>query len=245
MAKQSLARPLSVLLTRPLEQGQALARRLDERFGGQVEPILSPLMAPVFLAPTLLTGEFDAVIFTSATGVAAAMTLNLALPGRAFCVGRQTAKTASAAGFTASSTDGDAEALLASLLAEPPKGRLLHLRGEEARGNLAERLTKAGIPAEDLVIYRQDPQPLDPRAVALLRAADPVILPLFSPRSAVLMAKALPSGMNAPLYLAALSPSVGELAAAIPHAALITAARPDADAMLDAVATLIVAASPP
>ena len=63
MAKQSLARPLSVLLTRPLEQGQALARRLEERFGGQVEPILSPLMAPVFLAPPLLTGEFGAVIF--------------------------------------------------------------------------------------------------------------------------------------------------------------------------------------
>lgn len=71
-----------------------------------------------------------------------------------------------------------------------------------------------------------------------------MILP-FSPRSAALLAKALPLGMNAPLYLAALSPAVAEMAAAIPHAALVTAARPDADAMLDAVATLIVAASPP
>lgn len=150
MAKQSLARPLSVLLTRPLEQGQAFARRLEERFGGQVEPIFSPLMAPVFLAPPLPTGDFGAVIFTSAMGVAAARTLNLALPGRAFCVGRQTAKTASAAGFTASSTDGDAEALLANLLADPPKGRLSDLRGEEARGNLAERLTMAGIPTEEV-----------------------------------------------------------------------------------------------
>lgn len=245
MAKQSLAHPLPVLLTRPREQGQALARRLDERFGGQVEAILSPLMAPVFLAPPLPTGEFGAVIFTSATGVAAAVALNITVPGRAFCVGRQTAKTATAAGFTATSTDGDAEALLAKLLADPPKGRLLHLRGEEARGNLAERLTKAGIPAEDLVIYRQDPQLLDPRAIALLREPIPVILPLFSPRSALLFANALPSGMKAPLFLAALSPAVAELAAAIPHAALVVAARPDADAMLDAVATLIVAASPP
>lgn len=245
MAKQSLAQSLPVLLTRPREQAEAFAKALADRFGTQVQPILSPLMAPVYLAPSLPEGDFGGVIFTSVTGVAAALALNQPLPRRAYCVGRKTAEVARSAGFDATSTDGDAEVLLASLLVQPPDGRLLHLRGHAARGDLARRLTAAGIPTGEAVVYRQDPLPLTAEAVTLLQTPGPVILPLFSPRSAVLLAKALPVGMKARLYLATLSPAVTDATAALPHAALIAAKRPDADAMLDAVGTLIVAASPP
>jgi len=67
MAKQSLAHPLPVLLTRPLGQGQGFALRLADRFGAVVRPVLSPLMAPVFLAPDMPRGDFGGVIFTSST----------------------------------------------------------------------------------------------------------------------------------------------------------------------------------
>lgn len=245
MMKQSLDPAVPVLLTRPMEQGQAFARRLVERFGARVQPLLSPLMALHPLAPDLPKGDFSAVIFTSSTGISSSHPLRVDLPARAYCVGRKTAEAAQAAGFQAISANGDADALLSLILADPPKGRLLHLRGEEARGNLAERLSAAGVPTVDLVVYRQDPQPLTDEAIALLQAAGPVILPLFSPRSGALMAKALHAGMQAQLYLAALSPAVTEAASGIPRIALVTAKRPDADAMLDVIATLIVAAPPP
>lgn len=245
MAKQSFGPALPVLLTRPNAQGQAFAQRLVDRFGARARVILSPLLAPRFLTPDLPKGDFAAVIFTSATGIAASNPLRAELPTRAYCVGQKTAEAARAAGFQATSADGDAEALLSLILADPPKGQLLHLRGEEARGNLAERLSAAGVQTADLVVYRQDPQPMTSNAIAVLQAPRPVILPLFSPRSAALMVKAISAAPQAPLYLAALGPAVAEAASIIPHIALETAKRPDADAMLDAIATLIVAASPP
>lgn len=245
MAKQSLALSLPVLLTRPEAQGQGFSRRLDERFGAKLQPMISPLMAPVFLAPPLPEGDFSGVIFTSSTGIALSMALTRPFPRRAYCVGAVTAQNARMAGFETTSADGDAETLFAAILADPPKGRLLHLRGQNARGNLAERLTAAGIPTLDLVVYRQDPRPLTAEALALLRAPGPVILPLFSPRSAAHFAKAMPADASARLFLAALGPVVADTATAIPYAALVTAKRPDADAMLDAIAELLVAASPP
>lgn len=245
MAKQSLELAHSVLVTRPEGQGSTFAHRLIDRFGARVQPVLSPLMAPRFLLPKMPLGDFAAVIFTSSTGVTAAHAFGDRIPRRAYCVGRQTAEAAYAAGFQATSANGDAGALMSLILADPPEGRLLHLRGEDARGNLAERLSLAGVPTADLVVYRQETQPLNDLALALLLAPGPVILPLFSPRSAVLLAKALPPDASAQLYIAALSPAVADSAAAIPHVRLVTAARPDADAMLDSIATLIVAASPP
>lgn len=248
MVKQSfdpgVTAALPVLLTRPLPQGQAFAQRLGKRFGAGLYPVICPLMAPRFLDVTVPEGGFASVIFTSTTGVAAAARLTH-LPRRALCVGRQTAHVARAAGFEATSTDGDAEALVTAILADPPGGRLLHLRGQESQGNLAQRLTAAGVPTVGLVVYWQEPQSLDAGALALLRTPGPVIVPVFSPRSAQLLHRALPSDMRATLFLAALSPAVAEAASQIPHRALITARRPDADAMLDAIAELIPQTLPP
>lgn len=244
MLKQSLDPALPVLVTRPEAQGQAFARRLRERFGAGIRIILSPLMVPQPLSADLPRGDFAAVVFTSSTGVAASRPLHRGLPHRAYCVGRKTADAARSTGFQAISADGDAEALLSLILTDPPRGPLLHLRGEEARGNLAGRLSAAGVPTAELVVYRQDPRPLTPEALALLRGTGPVILPLFSPRSAVLMAKALPAGTQAAIHLVALSPAVAR-SATFPHVRQVTAARPDADAMLEAIAESIIAASPP
>lgn len=244
MVKQSLAHALPVLLTRPEAQARRFADALAERFGARLTPVISPLMAARLLRTALPPGDFVAVLFTSETGVSAATALQASLPLRAYCVGRQTARVAKAAGFQTLSADGDASALIDLVKADRPRGRLLHLRGQDTTGAVAERLTNAGFPTVEIVIYRQDPQPLTAAALALMRRAGPVLVPLFSPRSAELLAGALPDDTKASLYLAALSPVVGETVT-FPHAALITARRPDADAMLQALANLIVAASPP
>jgi uroporphyrinogen-III synthase len=245
MAKQSTATATPVLLTRPEAQSRAFAAALADRFGDRLRPIIAPLMAPRFLSPALPEGAFDAVIFTSATAVDAARRLGTPLPKRAFCVGARTAQAAQAAGFNASSADGEADDLVAAILSGPPAGRLLHLRGADSRGDVAERLTSSGTRTVSAVVYQQEPQALTPQAVSLLNDPAPVILPLFSPRSAALLAAAMPATARATLQIVAISVAVAKASASIPHSALVIARQPDADGMLDAVGTLPVVNPPP
>ena len=230
MASQSRAR--RILLTRPADQGARFAHDLRDRFGEAIDIAHSPLLAPRMLAPVLPDGPFDAVVFTSETAVAAAASPGL--PRLAFTVGDRTAQAAQAAGFRTLSASGDAEALVSLLLQARP-GRVLHLHGQETRGDVVGHLRRAGVLAEGVVVYAQAPQPLTAQAQGWLDGDRPIIVPLFSPRTATLFSA---NHANAPLWLASLSPAV-DAAATLPAARRITAARPDADAMLDAVATLL------
>ena len=248
-ALQSGAMAVPVLVTRPLGEGQALVAQLSARFGPRVRPLLAPLMAAEFLRPNLPAGPFAAVIFTSAAGVAGAARLKANLPQRAFCVGAKTAERARKAGFLALSADGNADALVALVQASRPDGRLLHLHGQDTRGDVAGRLVSAGIETVSSIVYRQVPQPLPAEALAILQANGPVIVPLYSPRSAVLFAAALPDDTRADLHLVVISDAVAKAAARLAYRALVLAQRPDATAMLDAVAKALdsplIAGSPP
>jgi uroporphyrinogen-III synthase len=234
MATQSTDAVTPVLLTRPEAQSQAFAADLVAGFGDRVRPVVSPLMAVEFLSPRLPEGEFAGVIFTSAAGVEAAVRLGAVLPKQAWCVGEKTAERARAAGFRAISADGDADALVAAILTDRPGGRLVRLRGQETRGEVADRLNSAGIETESVVVYRQRPLDLTVEAVELLRQPGVVVVPLFSPRSAALFAKALPDDLVASLRLVAMSKAVS--GSALPqHEAMLVAERPDAAAMAEAV----------
>jgi uroporphyrinogen-III synthase len=234
-----------VLVTRPLADGRAFAAALSDRFGTRVRPVLAPLMALKVLTPALPPGPFAGVIFTSAAGVEAALRFKPDLPQQAWCVGRKTAERATGAGFHARSADGDADALVAAILADPPLGRLVHLSGEDTRGEVAKRLVSAGIETVSVTIYRQDPQPLTPEAAALLARADPVILPLFSPRSAALFLAAMPPDSRASLHVVAMSAAVADAARDIPHHALNIAPDLTAEAMIQACDKALEAAAPP
>lgn len=246
MARQS--RLPSFLLTRPAAQGARFAAALRRRFGGNITILNSALMAPQFLTPKVPDIRFQALIFTSETGVLAFQQVfaetGLAAGAQAWCVGDRTASAARAAGLIPLSAKGDAEALFQAIVAARPSGALLHLHGKEVRGNLVERLVSAGIETYSSIIYAQQPQPLTPQACAALQASDAILLPLFSPRTAALFyAEAQKIHLHAPLWVAALSPAVAVAIKDLPVADLIIAARPDAEAMLDALADLIVAAN--
>ena len=235
MARQCTDAAIPVLLTRPEAEARAFAGAMAERFGNRLRPVVAPLMAVDYLAPALPPGPFVGVIFTSAAAVEAAVRLGWHLPACAWCVGRKTAERATAAGFQARSADGDAAALVAAILADPPGGRLLHLRGEETRGDIANRLISAGIDTASATVYRQLAQPMPAEGRALLRAGGPVIVPLFSPRSAELLRATLPPDLTATVWLVAMSESVAFASADIPHRAIDQARQPNADAMLDAI----------
>lgn len=248
MARQSEPFPdpgqaVPVLLTRPRAQAEAFARQLTLRFGGRVRPIVAPLMAPEYLSPPIPPGPFSAVIFTSAHGVEGALRLGVSLPRLAYCVGRSTAAAATAAGLEARSADGDATDLVTLIRQAEQNGRLLYIRGVDTSGDIAKALNLLGIQTVSLQVYLQKAIPFEGESLDLLRQRTPVILPLFSPRSARIFRDAMPPDSAAGLRLAAISPAVAKAAADIPHSALVTARHPDADGMLEGVESLL-AASP-
>lgn len=246
MARQSrLPVTPPILLTRPAAQSQRFAAALEAQ-SGPLRMIISPLMAPVFLSPPLPARSFDALILTSETAVEAARRISAAgetLPKRAFCVGDQTALAARKAGFSAISAQGDANDLKELIAQACPIGALLHLRGTEVATDFAEVLTNRGTETFSAVAYSQKSQPLSDEARNALFSAGPVIIPLFSPRSARLLVQAMPVDATAELWIGAISPAVAAAATALSPFRVLVAKRPDGVAMQEVVKALIDAAT--
>lgn len=239
MALQSC--PLHVLITRPHAQATRFAAQLIAADCDLV-PLISPLIAPVFLHPEIPDTGFGAIVLSSETGAQAAADLaknGTKLPEIAFCVGDQTAQVARDLGFVAHSAGGDVHDLLALVVGHRKLAPFLHLRGRETTGDLVSDLSVAGIRAKAAIVYAQEEQPLSAEARALLAADAPVCVPLFSPRSARLFRAALEGhAPNAPLLMVAISEAA---AREIPQGmarSMAIAASPDAPAMVRAVAAI-------
>lgn len=232
-----------VLLTRPHAAALRFAAALRDRLG-PVEVLVAPLIEIAAL-PFAAGLPARGLIFASAEGVEhfAGGDPRRDLP--AWCVGARTAAVARSLGFAAAedAAFADAEALVAALLAQGPAGPLLHVRGVHARGDIAARLVAGGIPAAEVVVYDQRRLPLSAAAAAAALGPAPLVVPLFSPRTAALAGAAL-AGAAAPIRAAAISAAAAEawLRAAGRPAAV--AVRPDGEAMLALTARLLAAARP-
>jgi uroporphyrinogen-III synthase len=73
----------------------------------------------------------------------------------------------------------------------------------------------------------------------------PVIVPLFSPRTALLFVRSLQTGQTADLRIAALSPAVADGVRGLAGVRLEIALRPDAEGMLQAIGNLLADLPPP
>jgi len=205
------------LLTRPHAQSVAFARDL---------PGIEVLIAPILRIEAL---PFDPARISAAPGIVftSANAVPLAGPGKgkpALCVGPQTAEAAAAAGYEVEEGPGDAEGMMPLL---PGREAWLHLHGRHRAREL---------PVQGMAIYDQIAQPLSPEAVALLSGDRPVILPLFSPRSASLLAQAAASA-TAPIATVAISARADECYDGPTQARLI-AERPEGVSMARAILSL-------
>jgi uroporphyrinogen-III synthase len=222
------------LLTRPQAQAKRFAALCRARLSGRAEIMISPILRIDLLpvgAPPQAT-----LIFSSENAVHAAARGGLT-QRVAYCVGDRTAQVARDAGFDARSARGAAQDLIALITEEAPRGPLLYLHGETVRVDVAAALRALGHDAQAQVAYRQVAQPLTDKALGALQGAAPVVLPLFSPRSAKLLSAPAKSA-RAPLYPVALSPQVAAAWQA-PHSALHTADHPDGAHMLDTLTVLL------
>lgn len=215
-----------LLLTRP---EPASGRFADQAAGLGLRVVISPVLRIVPIAhDAARLHAAEALVFTSENAVP------IAGPGRgraALCVGPRTAEVAQAAGYQAVAGPGDAERLMPMLRDLGPGW--LHPHGV----HVAKVLPVAG-----MAVYDQLPAAPSAAALAALTGAEPVLLPLFSPRSARLMSEVvagLPPKDLAPLWLAPISAAAAQAWQA-PFARQHVAATPDAAGILRALDELLV-----
>ena len=131
------------------------------------------------------------------------------------------------------SAGGAAEDVLDLLKRRRPEGPGLYLHGRHVASDLAQALTSAGIDTSSVTVYDQTPQPMTPEALACLAWTGRVVLPLYSPRSARLLAAEI-AGCAARLEVVAMSAQVAE-AWPDPAEVAAIAEAPEAAAMEDAI----------
>lgn len=175
----------TLLMTRPRPEAESFVAELANA-GMTPEVCFSPLLS---IAPTgnpVTLCNHDAVIFTSQHAVAFVPN-GQGQP--AFCVGDTTAVHAKAMGFEAISANGAADQLIKLISTTQIGKNLLHIRGAHTRGQVAQRLTALGFQCSEVIVYDQCESALTSEARALLSGGNPVILPLFSPRTAEILGK--------------------------------------------------------
>ncbi|WP_295165548.1 uroporphyrinogen-III synthase [uncultured Paracoccus sp.] len=212
-------RPI-LLMTRPGDDSERTAARIG------ADVIVAPILqiVPVDHDGAALA-RAPGLVFTSAHAVASAG------PGRgrpAICVGERTGQVARDAGFAVIQGAGTADSLVPLIAASPVP--LVHPHGR----HLAQRLAVPGV-----VVYDQRPQPLTARARAALMGARPVVVPVYSPRSARLLA-GMAAGARAPLWLVAISDAAAAAWTA-PAARRAVADQPSGRAMDAAIRAMLAA----
>jgi uroporphyrinogen-III synthase len=243
----------ALLLTRPEAQSLRFAAELGARAGAaaaSLRVVISPLMSPVLLdepLPALLgprggdparPGQETVLVFSSETGVAGFARLCPRRDLRALCVGERTAAAARAAGFRATVAGPDAAGLLSALPDLTGDAHVVVVRGKDTACPIARNLAVRGIEASEMTVYDQRAQPPGTEALALLAGSAPVVVPLFSPRSAALFST-VAAASAAPLWIVAISEAAHAGLGNIAPARAIVARTPDGEGMLSATAHML------
>lgn len=222
------AGPPHLLMTRPRAASESFVAALVAHRVPMGEVVISPAISIEHLTGPVDPAGFGGVVVTSAHALHGVV----APPGMtAWCVGDATAEEAARAGFDAVSAGGDADDLVRLVASARPGAPLLYLRGQHVSAGLRDALAALGIAVEERVVYDQPESRPTAAALDLFSGVRPVVLPLFSPRTARIVAGWV-EGASAPFRPVAMSEAV---AAAWGRPAPI-AARPNVRAMVAAVA---------
>ncbi len=221
-------RPVPTLaLIRPEAASRALANRIEAAIGHKIPTLIAPVITVAPVPATYDPAPYAGLILTSANAVAFAD----GLAGRpVWCVGTRTAQAARARGAIVQAQAPDAQALVDLILAKPPEGKLLWLRGTHVASDVAGNLATQGIETDAVVVYDQPAPPPDPALLDALTGNAPVILPLYSPRSARLIGQAI-THPGPGVTAIALSPKIARTWQAATGQACGICSRPKGDEM--------------
>lgn len=221
----------NVLVTRPQDSSARFVQDLGA-MSGPFQPLISPAFE---LAGTDAdVPEFDCAVFTSQAGVRFAPSGQ----GRiAYCVGDATATNADHAGYITINAQGDVSDLIALILRQAPRGKVLHIRGETSVGDVTDRLKDGGLEGQSIVAYSKVPHALSARGAVMLAHQTPTILPLFSAETVSIM---MDWNVNfSHIHVVAISPVVAAAAEQLNPAFIHTSATTNQAAMIVATSSLI------
>ena len=172
----------------------------------------------------------ETIVFTSSNAVESWRRAGHPAADRmAFCVGPRTTAAARRLGFRIAGTARDAAGVFDLLIQSD--GPFVHLRGETERGDLCGRLTSLGRDARAITVYQADALTL-PAAIRAMISEGGLVLPVYSPRSAQLLGNECGAAALSRSGLVAISEAT---AAVLPGEAVRIAARPDGEAMIEAI----------
>ena len=232
---------MRLLVTRPREDAEALAGPLAAL---AIETLVEPLLRIRYRdgPPPDLAGV-QAVLATSASGVRALARRSDDRGVAVYAVGDATAAAARAAGHgfveSASGTVEDLARLVAARL-DAGAGAVAHVAGETVAGDLGRLVVGAGFEYRRHVLYEAVPaERLTERAARAISAGEVDGVLFFSPRTAAtFVSLARAEGLTeACLGMVAycLSPAVAERAHRLAWRRVVTADRPDQEALIAAL----------
>ncbi len=162
-----------------MAQSAAYAAELQQVFAGKVTIVQSPLQDIVPLKTAISLKDVHHLLFTSANGVRVFCDLSERRDIPCLCVGDKTAAVARALGLEAVSAGGNVQDLAALMRKydHADDGQFLYLHGQHTAREIPGKI-------RDIVIYDQIGCELTKTAKSALTDHAPVLVPLFSPRSA-------------------------------------------------------------
>lgn len=175
--------PLLVLI-RPERQSRWLLRACAAKLGNSVPALIAPIINITGMDIPVDLGPYDGVIASSANAIHFAGNLG---GKRLYCVGKRTEIAARQAGAEVVWTARDSHELQEWLRQHGPEGKLVFLRGM----HVAKGLELPEIETDELIVYDQVAQEPSLEVQHIITGDQPAVLPLYSPRSALLLGQSI------------------------------------------------------
>ena len=223
-----------LLLTRPLGGNERFCLKIKHLLYS-CEILDNPIQKIDFLPSLSKVNKNSVLIFTSANGLRAAKKHNL-MNKKCFVVGANTKKIAVSFGYDVLGFSKDQENLLKLIKSMKPTESMVHIRGKHTIGNLCEALKRNQFSCLDIIGYNQVPLKIKKQNLQKIHSGRPVILPIFSSRSAELLQSNLDlTGFN----VIAISEAVAKIVTGVKLGELVISKKPDLSSMQEATLAIL------
>ena len=223
-----------LLLTRPLGGNERFCLKIKHLLYS-CEILDNPIQKIDFLPSLGKVNKNSVLIFTSANGLRAAKKHNL-VNKKCFVVGANTKKIAVSFGYDVLGFSKDQENLLKLIKSKKPTESMVHIRGKHTVGNLCDALKRNQFSCLDIIGYNQEPLKIKKQNLQKIYSGRPVILPIFSSRSAELLQSKLDlTGFN----VIAISEAVAKIITGVELGELVISKKPDLKSMQEATLAIL------
>ena len=223
-----------LLLTRPLGGNERFCLKIKHLLYS-CEILDNPIQRIDFLPSLSKINKNSVLIFTSANGLRAAKKHNL-INKKCFVVGANTKKIAVSFGYDVLGFSKDQENLLKLIKSKKPTESMVHIRGKHTVGNLCDALKRNQFSCLDIIGYNQEPLKIKKQNLQKIHSGRPVILPIFSSRSAELLQSNLDlTGFN----VIAISEAVAKIVTGVELGELVISKKPDLNSMQEATLAIL------